>query len=76
MKNRSVAYMIRCVCLLGVTFFLVGIGLVMDPQADPTTETKEAPMGLAHKIEADATQIPPIDAAAPSVFETASFGLG
>ena len=38
-------------------------------------------MNLAHKIETgkiepDNPAIPPIDAAAPAVFETASFGLG
>ena len=33
-------------------------------------------MNLAYKTETDAPAIPPIDAAAPAVFETASFGLG
>ena len=33
-------------------------------------------MNLAQEIETDALVIPPIDAAAPAVFETASFGLG
>ena len=33
-------------------------------------------MNLALKTETDSPVIPPIDAAAPAVFETASFGLG
>jgi hypothetical protein len=33
-------------------------------------------MNLAFKTEADAPAIPPIDAAAPALFETATFGLG
>jgi hypothetical protein len=38
--------------------------------------TTEATMNLAFKTETDAPAIPPIDAAAPAVFETAAFGLG
>ena len=33
-------------------------------------------MNLAYKTETESSAIPPIDAAAPAVFETASFGLG
>ena len=33
-------------------------------------------MNLALKTDTDSLAIPPIDAAAPSIFETASFGLG
>jgi hypothetical protein len=33
-------------------------------------------MNLAHKTETDTPAIPPMDAAAPTVVETASFGLG
>jgi hypothetical protein len=33
-------------------------------------------MSLAYKNEIRRPDVPPIDAAAPSVFETASFGLG
>jgi len=48
----------------------------MDSQANHESKTTEATMNLAQEIETDAPAIPPIDAAAPAVFETASFGLG
>ena len=37
---------------------------------------KEDAMELAYKNEAKMSEIPPIDAAAPARYETASFGLG
>jgi len=33
-------------------------------------------MNLAYTLETKPAEIPPIDVAAPAVFETASFGLG
>jgi hypothetical protein len=48
----------------------------MDSQASHESKTTEADMNLAYEIEAEAPAIPAIDAAAPAVFETASFGLG
>jgi hypothetical protein len=33
-------------------------------------------MRLAHATDTESRAIPPIDAAAPDVFESASFGLG
>ena len=37
---------------------------------------EEHDMSLQHDLPASAGEIPPIDAAAPVVIETASFGLG
>jgi len=39
-------------------------------------ETVEADMNLAREITSEASTIPPIDARAPLVVHTASFGLG
>ena len=48
----------------------------MTIQADATSNTKEVSMNLAYTLVTKPADIPPIDAAAPAVFETASFGLG
>jgi len=40
------------------------------------TDPKELSMNVEHKTDLSSQQMPPIDAAAPVVFETASFGLG
>jgi len=49
---------------------------LLTTQADPVSDTKEGPMNLAYTLETKPVEIPPIDVAAPAVFETASFGLG
>jgi hypothetical protein len=48
----------------------------MDPQADHAKQSSEDSMNLAHQFQSESRAIPPIDAAVPAVFETASFGLG
>jgi hypothetical protein len=48
----------------------------MDTQAGQDSKTTEADMNLAYEIKTDPLAIPPMDAEAPAVFETASFGLG
>jgi hypothetical protein len=48
----------------------------MNPQADDAIQPSEDSMNLAHQIQPESPVIPPIDAAAPAVYETASFGLG
>ena len=76
MKKRSCANIIRCLFLLGVMSFLSGCSQTMAMQAKHDSKTKERSMSLAYKTETESPVIPPIDAAAPSIFETASFGLG
>ena len=76
MKKRSGAYIVGCLFLLGVIFFLMGGSPTMTPQTSHASKTTEGSMNLAYKTESESSQIPPIDAAAPAVFETASFGLG
>jgi hypothetical protein len=75
MRKRYFAKIIRCLLLLGVASFFIGVFL-MKTQAGPASNTKEGTMGLAYQTETKSPGIPPIDAAAPAVFETASFGLG
>ena len=76
MKKRSCANIIQCLVLLGVMWFLLSGSLTTETQANPTQKTKEGSMSLAYKIETESSKIPLIDAAVPSIFETASFGLG
>jgi hypothetical protein len=76
MKKRSRGIIIGCLSLLGMMSFLLNGSLTRETQANRTQKTKEGSMSLAYKIETELSKIPPIDAAAPSIFETASFGLG
>lgn len=76
MKKSSCANIIRRLFLLGVMSFLLGCSPTMAMQANHDSKTKERSMGLAHKTDTESPVIPPIDMAAPSIFETASFGLG
>ena len=76
MKKRNFTHIIRWLLLLGVISILLGVAKLMTIQADSTSDTKEVSMNLAYTLETKPAEIPAIDAAAPAVFETASFGLG
>jgi hypothetical protein len=74
MEKRSCIHIIRCLFLFVVILLLMGWPPITSVQANPVSDAEENPMELAQKTESPT--IPPIDAAAPSKFETASFGLG
>lgn len=76
MKKRNSMYVIGFTFLLGITAFLMGGFPTLTAQTSHASKTTEGSMSLAYKTESVSPQIPPIDAAAPAVFETASFGLG
>jgi hypothetical protein len=76
MKKRNCMGAIWCLCLLGMLAVSWACSPTMDSQPSHKSKTTEGNMNLAYKIESEAPTIPAIDAAAPSVFETASFGLG
>lgn len=62
--------------IIGMLLPLWACSPAMDAAVDHEPETTEDSMNLAHQISTDLATIPPIDAAAPTLFETASFGLG
>ena len=74
MKNRSYFNIVLCSFLLGVIALFAGYNPTTATQANYDSRIKEGSMNLAYKTESPA--IPSIDAAVPSRFETASFGLG
>ena len=74
MKKTRCANVLRCLCLLAAMAFLMNCSPTTGTQENPISKTKEGAMDPAYKTESYA--IPPIDAAAPANFETASFGLG
>ncbi len=76
MKKKCGTTGIGCLFLLGMSYFLWACSPTMDSQANHESKTTEAAMNPAPIIETESPAIPPIDAAAPAVFETASFGLG
>jgi|GEM_PF-1633271 hypothetical protein len=76
MKKRNAVWPNKRLCLLGTVSILICLAQLMAVQAGPTSDTKEGTMNLASALETKPVAMPPIDAAAPAVFETASFGLG
>ena len=76
MKKRCCTTGKWCLFFISMLSFLGACSQAMDSQASHEAKSTEAGMNLAYKTETDAPAIPPIDAAAPAVFETASFGLG
>lgn len=74
MKNKSSVNMALCLFLLGMITSFAGCNPTTATLADHDSGTKQGSMNLAYKTESPV--IPPIDAAVPSKFETASFGLG
>ncbi len=76
MKKRCCTTGKWCLFFLGILLLLGACSQAMDSQASHEAKSTEAAMNLAYKTKTDALAIPPIDAAAPAVFETASFGLG
>ena len=74
MVKRHCVNFIRCLCLWGMMLFLMGCSQTTATQGNDVSEKKKGSMHLTYNTEYPA--IPPIDAAAPSHFETASFGLG
>lgn len=74
MKKRSGIKIICRLILLGTVVFLLGGSATAATPANQDSETKERSMDTVNKTES--AVIPPIDAAAPHNFQTASFGLG
>lgn len=76
MTKRNFIYIIRWLLLLGAISLLLGVTRLMTNPADHASDSKEDDVNLAYTLENKSLLIPPIDAAAPPDFETASFGLG
>lgn len=76
MKKKSDVYFIRCLAYLIVMAFLAGFSAAMDTQSTHMSQLKENSVNLSYETEKEPMGIPPVDAAAPKNFETASFGLG
>lgn len=74
MKKRNCANIIRCLFLLGLALIIMGCSPGTGTQVNQATKTKEGAMEHAYNTES--ATIPPIDAKAPTKYETASFGLG
>jgi len=74
MKKKLCVKSIRCLLLWGVISVFLYCALTMVARITPVSKAREGSMSLAYKPVPPG--IPPIDAAAPSIYETASFGLG
>lgn len=76
MKRRRNSGLSRYVLVWGTISVLVIGFLVGTMQLNQASQTKERKVNLASKSKLESPGIPPIDEAAPSRIETASFGLG
>lgn len=76
MKRRRNSGLSRYLFVWGVVSVLVVGSLMVTIQSNNASETKEGKVNLASKSKIESPGIPPIDVAAPSIIETASFGLG
>lgn len=76
MKKRCCTTGKWCLFFTSIVSLLLACSPTMDTQAGQDSKTAEANMNLAYQKKTDPPAIPVIDAAAPAVFETASFGLG
>ncbi len=74
MKKRCCVTIIRSLLLLGVMSLLIGSSITAATQASHVSKAKGNSMGITNITEPP--PIPPIDAAVPLNFKTASFGLG
>jgi hypothetical protein len=62
--------------LLGMVLVVIGCSRTGEPQAGQTTPGEESAMKTGNTSMPSPAALPPIDAAAPRNFETATFGLG
>jgi len=74
MKKRSYVGIIKTSLLLGIMLLIMGGTAMVKAQGNNGSKTMEGSLATTYKTES--STIPPIDAAAPSNFQTASFGLG
>ncbi len=72
-RNRGLS---KSLMSWGVLTILIISLFMMNLSPNYADETKEHTMNLASQTTLASPGIPPIDIAAPTVFETASFGLG
>ncbi|MFZ7126722.1 MAG: hypothetical protein ACOWWM_11275 [Desulfobacterales bacterium] len=76
MKNNRCPDLLRRAFFSGLVLYLFGCSPPMAADQSTASNPKEQFVKLANEPEIQNPEIPPIDAAAPSRFETASFGLG
>jgi hypothetical protein len=62
--------------LVGMMSILLGLGQLMMVQENSASDINEGNMDTAHTGATKSVKMPPLDAAAPEIYETASFGLG
>lgn len=76
MKRNGNKELSRTLCLWVAIFILTVSGLIMTIQSIHASEIKEGKVNLASNTKIQSPGLPPIDEAAPSIIETATFGLG
>lgn len=76
MKRKGNRGLSKSLMSLGILTIITISIFMMNLSSNYAEETKERTMNLASQPTLVSPEIPPMDAAVPTVFETASFGLG
>lgn len=67
---------ILATALIWFSLFIHGCSEIEVPAAQNATQPKDQTMTIQSQMRLSSTTIPPIDAAAPEAYQTATFGLG
>ena len=76
MERRDAIIWLGWVFLLGAVLIANGCSRTGEPGSQRTAAGEESTMKTETPTRLSPGEIPPIDAAAPETFETATFGLG
>lgn len=76
MQMKSRANLIKNFLFIGLLLFSMGCNQAPLTQTSKASNQEEGSMSVAYKTDTDNRTIPPMDMAVPSIFETATFGLG
>jgi len=76
MQTERTAILIAGTLLMGMVLFTIGCSRTEEPDTNRSTPGRETAMKPENRDQSFPEALPPIDAAAPRTFETATFGLG
>ena len=76
MERKHAAVLSGGILLLGMALVVIGCSRTGEPNAGQVTPGEESAMKPENQSMPSPAALPPIDAAAPRNFETATFGLG
>jgi len=76
MQTERTVILIAITLLMGMVLVAIGCSRTGEPGTGRSTSGKETAMKPETRDQPSPAALPPIDAAAPRTFDTATFGLG